>query len=612
MWRFFDADLVRSELALLVRHGLNVTRSFFFWPDFMPAPYAIDEGCCERYEVFLDLSVETGIDTIPTFLVGHMSGANWDVAWREGRDLYSDGWMLAQQAWFIRTMAARFKDHPAVAGWLISNEMPLYGGTTDPDSGRAWGEIVVQAVRASGAAQPVSLGDGAWGVEVTGIDNGFRLRDAATSVDFIGPHVYPMSDAPLRQHLAAAFHCELSHVGRPVVLEEFGVSSDFASAENSATYYRQVLHSSLLAGATGWIAWNNTDFDLPEQDPYRHHPFEQHFGVSDSVGKPKPPLLELQAFRRLLDGIDFRRCNRTTTAVAILVSSYMDTVYPFTVAEERPVVRDILFHAYVAAREADVRPALCREVDGVPAAGLILIPGGKQLTAPTWAELERRAAAGATVYVSYWAGSTSAQRGPWHPFFNDFFGVEHGLRYGLIDSIDEDAVVWTLARDLGELPAGEELFWPVAGSRHARGFIPVTPAEAEVVATDAHGRPALTRRSVGEGEILLATCPLEYWASCRPNAHPGDTYKLYRALAQEANALPPVGVPDPRVLVDMLAREDGARFVWMISETDEQLTVSPQIEGDDRLIDVSSGDDATDGVELCGYGVRVFELTERS
>ena len=36
MWSRYDAGLVRDELAVLAEHGLNVTRSFCFWPDFVP------------------------------------------------------------------------------------------------------------------------------------------------------------------------------------------------------------------------------------------------------------------------------------------------------------------------------------------------------------------------------------------------------------------------------------------------------------------------------------------------------------------------------------------------------------------------------------------------
>ena len=46
--------------------------------------------------------------TVPTFLVGHMSGENWDPAWRAGRDLYSDVWMVAREAWFAAEMVRRF------------------------------------------------------------------------------------------------------------------------------------------------------------------------------------------------------------------------------------------------------------------------------------------------------------------------------------------------------------------------------------------------------------------------------------------------------------------------------------------------------------------------
>ena len=38
MWRTFDEAVVRAELQVLMAHGLNVTRSFLYWPDFMPEP----------------------------------------------------------------------------------------------------------------------------------------------------------------------------------------------------------------------------------------------------------------------------------------------------------------------------------------------------------------------------------------------------------------------------------------------------------------------------------------------------------------------------------------------------------------------------------------------
>ena len=612
MWRSFDKRVVREELKVLHDHGLNLTRSFFYWPDFMPEPYTIDETYVERYALFLDLCEEESMVTIPTFIVGHMSGENWDVPWRNGRDLYSDGWMLARQCFFIREMSRRFKDHPAVAAWLISNEMPIYGGRTTPDYGESWAELTVQAVRASGAVQPVSLGDGAWGMEVTGGDNGFRLRDIAPTVDFMGPHVYPMGDDPVRQHLTAAFNCELAgHFGKPVVLEEFGVTSSFVSDEHAGDYYRQVLHTSLLAGTVGWISWNNTDFDLTDQDPYRHHPFELNFGITRTGGAPKAPLLELQRFRQVLDDIEVEKCRRPPSEVAIVVSSYLETGYPFTIEEERSAIRRVLLQSYVTAKTADLGPALAREVDGIPEAGLILVPSTKQLTGPSWEALEERAREGAVVYVSYFPGDVPVQRGLWHPSPEEFFGVESRLRYGLVDQIEDDTVSWSFEEDFGDIRAGDSLSFRVAGNEHGRAFLPVRPAEARVLATDGRGRPALLERAVGEGSIVLSTYPVEYLAASRARANPEDTWRLYRALAYRAGVELPVRVDRPDVFSDSLVHEDGRRFVWLVSESEEEVSVAPDIREGKRLVELSGKETVSSPVGLRPFGVRVYELEER-
>ncbi len=79
----YDGKIVRQELAVLAAHGCNVTRSFCYWPDFVPEPEQLDGKVVDRFSDFLDAHVETGVGTIPTFIVGHMSGQNWDPAWRQ-------------------------------------------------------------------------------------------------------------------------------------------------------------------------------------------------------------------------------------------------------------------------------------------------------------------------------------------------------------------------------------------------------------------------------------------------------------------------------------------------------------------------------------------------
>jgi len=607
MWTNFDEEIVRKELNVLAQHGLNVTRSFFYLPDFMPAPDTIDEACCERYARFLDLSAEAGLGTIPTFVVGHMSGENWDVPWRDGRDLYADGWMLAQQCWFAEQMVARFGEHEAVVGWLASNEMPLYGGVTTPEYGRSWGRMLAQAVRAGGASQPFSLGDGAWGIETSGVENGFRLRELREVVDFFGPHVYPLESDITRQLLTAAFVCELSHLGRPVVLEEFGVSSAFASDAHGATYYRQALHGSLLAGATGWIGWNNTDFDAVDQDPYRHHAFELTFGITRADGTPKAALEEMAAFGSVLEAVDIARCSRPDNGTALLVSSYFETEHPMVEPADRQGLKSLLLQAYTACRGADLGVGIAREVDGIPDDDLILVPSTKQLLGPSWLELEERARTGATVYVSYFGGAVGVHRGLWHPDLDAFFGVEHQLRYGMVEPIDDDVVEWTMQVDLGDLCAGDTLAFRAAGSEHGRSYLPLEPVDACVLAVDAHGRPALVERAVGDGRIVLSAFPVEYMAACSDRVNPEATADLYRALAMRAGTLPDVRVDRTDVHVDRLRRDDGEVFVWFLSHVEDAVTVSPVLPAGARLVELTA-DTAVDQVTLPDRGVGVYRL----
>ena len=609
MWRTYDDALVREELAVLAAHGLNLTRSFFYWPDFQPAPDVIDDASVEAYRQFLRASEETGVQTIPTFIVGHMSGWNWEPSWRDGRGYYADGFMLGQQAFFIREMVRRLTPSPAIAGWLISNEMPLLGGPAAREYVRAWGIVTVDAVRAGGSDLPVSLGDGAWTKEITGSDNGFRLRDQDDVVDFFGPHSYPMGSDQVRQLSRAAFVCEAAQFGRPVVLEEFGVTDTFAAPDHAAHYYRHCLHQTLLAGATGWIGWNNTDFALAEAEPYSSHLYELTFGVTTVTGQAKPALLELQSFGQLLDQIDATALSRTATSTAVLYPAHADVDVPVLNREHEqdlPVMAEVTQHAWIAARAADLSPAIAREADGLPDVSLLIVPSNKALLGATWPRLLERARSGTHVYVSWFAGINENQRGAWWPALEPVFGVRHRLRYGLAELADP-LVTWTLRAPLGDLAAGTELTFPAAGQEYARSYLPLESAGAEVLAVDQLGQPALVRNRTGDGAVYLSAYPVEYFGAMRRNAHADDqVWRLYAALAAEAGVRPAVRVEGAEVFTDQLVHADGTVYTWLVNTSQEEVTVSPQLALDGQLADAAGGGIISGEVKLPPFGIRVL------
>ena len=138
MWRKWNPDEVKEELKQMKDLGMNVCRSFLYWPDFMPAPDKVEHVMLDRFEEFISLCEDVDLFAIPSFFIGHMSGEDWDVPWREGRNFYNDPWMLKQESLFVREVVKKVKDSKAIIGWLLSNEITNYAGNSDSLNVNNW------------------------------------------------------------------------------------------------------------------------------------------------------------------------------------------------------------------------------------------------------------------------------------------------------------------------------------------------------------------------------------------------------------------------------------------------------------------------------------------
>src|SRR3954469_14928106 len=80
-WRNFDRAEVESEFAEIAALELQVARIFLFWEDFQPAPDRICDHALADLGTVLDVAQAAGIQVMPTFFTGHMSGINWWPQW---------------------------------------------------------------------------------------------------------------------------------------------------------------------------------------------------------------------------------------------------------------------------------------------------------------------------------------------------------------------------------------------------------------------------------------------------------------------------------------------------------------------------------------------------
>lgn len=536
--------------------GMNVCRSFCFIPSFMPSPPRVDEACLGRLDRFLSLCDEIGLHTIPSFLVGHMSGENYDFPGQLRRSVYTDPELIAWQQALARAVGHTGRLHPRVAAYLASNEMPLWGGRSDPATIASWAAALREALRLEDPARPFSLGDGL--MNLKGGQNGFDPRTLRGVIDFIGPHTYYTDADPMRQALNAEF-CVRSatHLGLPVLLEEFGCSSCQASEQNQALYFREVLHGCLGAGAAGALGWCYSDFDLVDEAPYSHHAFELGFGVTRADGSEKPVCDELRAVAALATRLDFPTFRPPRPRTAILVPSYFNTTHPFS-WEDRERMRRVLLQAYVLCAQASLEAELLFEGGDLSPYRLILCPSTQKLLAPTWRALHDAAREGASVYWSYFSGDYSFHQGAWCQGFEELTGCRHQLRYGCYDlppeelTVEGDGFRLTTRTDSGPP-------WP-------RAFLPVHPLPGtEVLAWTAQGQPALFSRRQGQGSCVFFPFPWEYYLSQQFGATPADGgHHLYRLLARDAGLSPMVRCTTPEVQA-RLAQSDKGPVLWLMN-----------------------------------------------
>lgn len=584
MWRKWDAERVKQELQQMKGWGLNTCRSFLYWPDFMPTPDAVSEIMLKRFDAFLDMCQETEMYTIPTFIVGHMSGENWDVPWRQNRSIYSDPWLLERQAFYIKTVVRRVDGHPAIIGWLLTNEVPVYADPEPVDAVTHWIATLTATIRAINPNMPISPGDGVWTSDIYGVDAGFCLREQAHLSDFIGPHFYHEEDDPLRHSLTPAFVVKMAQgFGKPVLVEEFGCSNSYASEAHQADYYRTTLNSTFLAGSVGVLGWCYADFELYGQRPYAHSVHEFSFGAVRSDGSEKPVVTELSDFANVIR----RMCPATglfphpeTDPVQILVPSYYVSNFPFRTADKSLTYKTLL-QSFIACKQAHLNPTFLREPlvpvhdphapiesdarIAIPQeTQLLFCPATHMLTAPAWLAIRDFARQGGSVYVSYQAEMwllESAQFGSEH-----LFGARHQLRFGLVDVPDSEPIELHATTDFGGMTAGDSFTFNRPAYRRELAFCPVEVTTAQVLLADDAGRPALIRNQVGAGWVYFCLYPLEILTALTPNACEDDpTHRIYAAVGQAAGVEPPVPASNPLVEIGRVRFDANRYWLWTIN-----------------------------------------------
>ena len=574
-WRV-GADEFDRAFAAMAAAGLDTVRIDLLWAALEPEPGRFDEDHLRVLDEVLEAARRHGLLLHPTFLIGGEVGdAYWDVPWRDGAHPHRDPEFMRLQAEHVAALARRWRGDPAIVAWDLTDEPPLwiFQDTTD-DEARAWTRALTEALRAVDPDHLVTIGTS--GQEIG--HGPFRADVVADLLDVACVHPYPIYQEELypdallspRMTHAAAFETALAAgAGRPVMVHEYGASSAQFDPERIAAYDRLLTWSSFGRGAIGYYAWCWTDAEPSayRRAPYVRQPHETQFGVTDHEGTLRPRghvLAEAAACIGALDLDALASEGPIPAAAAIMVPHEYAHPYdrdayglddesagPYVPAETawsprrdvRPLVRGWL-NAFVLAARADVAVSFPRErTDGVwPDARIVLVPA--PLTSTTSSLLHVR--------TSWWEGaqahldhggvlylSCSAETAI--PEMDAFAGCR------IVDRAPAaDRPILRFVAPWGPFPAGDALpLPPWDGELHTRG-IRLRQTDAETIAVDAEGAPALVVARRGAGAVVTFAFPIELLLATVPDAHgPADrSWGIYDGLAKLAGIRKVTGHPE--------------------------------------------------------------------
>ncbi len=529
LWSEWSEAHIERDFKQMNALGLNTVRTFLFWEDFQPLPEVISSEALSKFDAMLRIAHKYGLKLVPTFFTGHMSGENFDVPWRQGRDPYGDPFMLRAQVTFVRCFAKRYRGHETILGWDLANEQDSLAEPSSASAAWLWTHALYRELKAFDPAHPVTIG-----THVSSLERD-KLRFDLLTLDYCCTHPYPMYSTlivdpldSIRSTLYPGFTLKLTQClgDRAVMLEEFGASTEMTSEELSARYYRSVLYSSLANNAIGALAWCFADYTTAEK-PYKTATHEFGFGLVKTNGEPKKHAGVLTQFAKDVARIGYNDLIPEARKAAIVIPAYFygadDVLLP---AHSQVAYVRSLLSAFVLAKQANINVDFIRP-DAIPDErsfasfpyDLLVLPSISvkgYLTARHAELLEAYVARGGALYCSY--------NGVAFPKLAELFGFEIESR-----AVPSPEVCLTAA-DASE-PEIPDLTYQATPSKNL--IVRECEHGGHALFYDQDENPAVIHNRHGKGVTLFVTYPIEYYLSFMRGASSDNcSYTLYETAGE--------------------------------------------------------------------------------
>lgn len=563
MWKRLELDAVREDVELMKKLGLRFARIFIVAEDFADENARVKPEKLGDLRKVLDVFHDAGIGVFVTLLVGHMSGKNFKLPWTSFSEFYEAG-SLYKTGLFIKQIVESIKDHPAVAGWIISNELSLAARARDRGEALTALEYLVKVIKDIDREHVVSSGD---------IPDQYMQEtpNVKKTVDYIGPHLYLYAlDQTRHGYMYGAFLDFFSNYGSaPVLLEEFGFSTHQFSDESISLFLYETLYTSLAHGASGAFIWCFSDFNAEDTEPYVWRPFELGFGIVRADGSLKEQALMVSRFSRELEVLEsqgFPGSFRRLIDTAVVIPYYVFRDYEFVYYRNsygwwntvEPVIGSIML-----ASSAGLNPSAIYELELdrlTEETRFIVYPSAISGLTRTWRWLLDFTSRGGVLYSSIYrglGGRVATHESPSH-LWSELFGVTNATPAGSIGIVYYGRLVLSFTRRYGLFGKGESISITLPEPLFT---FSLKPEDAEVVAVDEIGRPVLVVSKRGDGYTILSTIPFESISNRIPLNEWMTLSKLYSSIAIEHLGEPLKATLSPEVEVSIHRGDIGNMYI---------------------------------------------------
>ncbi|ABL79067.1 Glycoside hydrolase, family 42, N-terminal domain protein [Thermofilum pendens Hrk 5] len=575
MWKEWDEESLKKDIEKMKELGVRVVRIFLRDIDFADERGIPIEESLQKLQRFLDLLHEKNLQAFVTLLVGHMSGKNFPIPWTSFDSLYTPS-SVEKTATFARKIAERLASHPALAGWILSNELSLVKRATTREDALRLLEAFTKTMKSVDPNHIVSSGD---------IPDSFMQEtpNVRHLVDYVGPHLYLYDTDLVRLGYFYGAMLELfSNAGDlPVILEEFGFSTLQFSEESHARFVEEILYTSLAHEASGAFIWCFSDFTEESGEPYDWRPLELGFGLLKKDGSEKLAADSYRNFSHVVERIEklglhskYKRLSSTFVVYPFyLFRDYEFIWYKESLGFWESIKPHLMSYSLLSASSVPSRMVYELDLKKIlKSAKLVVLPSVVATLASTWRNLLEYVELGGTLYSSVIRGAGAFKAlhdAPTH-LWNELFGVENVLEAGSMGRKIFGVVKLKFVRKFGNLSEGDELLLKVPESIYT---FKAQSTDSDVIALDDEGEPVIFFSRRGRGKTILSLIPIEVILQAQENAQWHEGTIFYEQLAFVSEVERRYASKDPRVELQVYTGEKDDLLI-VINHSNENVETS--------------------------------------